>query len=267
MPKIGNLGEPVVDLRRMGVLPYGWLGWLVYSSVLVGKIIAAFKTFGPNLNKEDINAINWMELSLGGTAGVFILVLGGTEKLTTNAQKNYVRWMQHYVLLEIVDCVEFLTLLYASAEGGDDMELLPWTLQDIILVCACINLLAPALALYRLSSRHNRHPEKRNRFFLSQTLVGTVFGNLPYFIVRVYLWNFRNLVTGLFTMKNLIGILQDSQELIEYVRDLAKTRLDGSNGTSGTAGRHHQPREGDEKFGLPEITSETRRKLPYIDDE
>ena len=170
-----------------------------------------------------------MEFTIGGTAGVFILMLEASEPLTTNAQKHYVRWMQHYVLLEIVDCVEFLTLLFATAEGGPYAEPFPDPLRDIILAFACVNLLAPALALYRLSSRHNRHPESRNRFFLSQTLVGTVFGNLPYFIVRVYLWNYHNLVTGLFTMKNLIGIVQDTKELMAYVRDLAQGRLDGSD--------------------------------------
>ncbi|OWA51902.1 hypothetical protein BV898_16363 [Hypsibius exemplaris] len=215
-------------LRHMSILPYGWARWLIYSFVLVAKIVTAFKTFGPSLSDEHIGEINLMEFTIGGTAGVFMLMLEGTEKLTTNAQKHYVRWMQNYVLLEIIDCVEFLTLLFAVAEGGPYAEPFPETLQNIILTFACINLMAPAVALYRLSSRHNRHAETRNRFFLSQTLVGTLFGNLPYFVVRVYLWDSFSLVTGLFAMKNLIGIVKDTKELVAYVQDVARGRLDGS---------------------------------------
>ncbi|GAU89640.1 hypothetical protein RvY_02169 [Ramazzottius varieornatus] len=227
-----------LPLRHLGVLPYGWLSWLVYSVVLVAKIVTCFKTFGSRLTSEHKIHVNFLEFTLGGTAAVFIAFLNGTCELSNYTQKHYLRWMQHYVLLELIDCVEFLTLLFSSVEFGPEEGVLPPALREVILVFACINIISPTLALYRVSARHNRHPERRNRFFLTQTLIGTLFGNIPYFIVRVYLWHAHNFLTGLFTMKNLIGIIQDSQELFEYMRELKEnggtddTQLDTDDGSA-----------------------------------
>ncbi|XP_055330216.1 uncharacterized protein LOC129582665 [Paramacrobiotus metropolitanus] len=222
-------------LHFLGILPYAWVCWLFYSVVLVGKIIAIFKTFGTDLLETDHLGINTMEFTFGASAAVFMLFVGGLEHLATSAQKHYIRWMQHFVLLEIVDCVEFLTSLFVAAElevaKGHEKPRLPHHLENAILAFACINLIAPAHALYRLSSYHNRHPETRNRFFLTQTLVGTVFGNIPYFVVRCYLWDQHSYITGLFAMKNLIGIFTDGQELIEFWGEMRRGRDESDSGS------------------------------------
>ena len=164
-----------------------------------------------------------------------LLLSTTSEELTTHAQRHYLKWMQHYVLLEIVDCAEFLTLLFTEVELGPEIKPLPEAMRRAILAFASINIIAPIIALYRLSAVHNRSLEKTNRFYLMQTVVGTLFGNIPYFVIRIILWHGREFVTGLFAMKNLIGIAIDSRELVAYVRDVRKgTHTAGDSGSDSS---------------------------------
>ncbi|GAU94584.1 hypothetical protein RvY_06326 [Ramazzottius varieornatus] len=223
---------------HLGILPHAWIVWLLYALVLVGKIISIFQTFGSGLVEKDVFGINLLEFTLGGTAAVFMLILSTRPKeLATAAQRHYLRWMQHFVLLEIIDCAEFLTLLFTEVELGTEVTPLPEAMRRAILAFASINILAPTLALYRLSARHNRRPEKTiwRNFYLAQTVVGTIFGNLPYFVIRVILWHDHEFVTGLFAMKNLIMIVTDGRELSAYVRDLRKGRHTEDYSESGSS--------------------------------
>lgn len=68
--------NPKGPLRHMGILPYTWLAWLVYSMVFVGKIVAIFKTFGPHLLETDHLGINTLEFTFGAAAAIFMLLVG-----------------------------------------------------------------------------------------------------------------------------------------------------------------------------------------------
>lgn len=217
-------GRDDPQVHHMGILSYSWISWLFYSLTLAVKVVFLFERFVPKL-EGNVPSLNTLEFTLAATGGIFGVLFSGFGHLATTAQRHYIRWMQHYVVLEIIDTVEFLVLLFAAAEDPEKGHL-PLHLKKAVLGMVFINLLLPAHALFWLS-RKRRREILQNRSYLTQTVAGTLCGNIPYFIVRVYLWNKANLVVGLFTMKNVIGVFQDLHEISEYIHT-RKADSDGS---------------------------------------
>ena len=57
--------------KEIAALPVMYIGWLVYSGLLVAKIVAIFKTFGPSLDGKTFWGTNELEFLITGTAGIF----------------------------------------------------------------------------------------------------------------------------------------------------------------------------------------------------
>jgi CECR6/TMEM121 family len=100
--------------RPPAILPLGYLSWLVYSSLLVARIVVIFKTFGSNLNGEEFWGTNLLEFVIAGTAGIFAFMLAGRTRRPTASQKVCLKFLQSHVLLEIIDSVEFMTILFTA---------------------------------------------------------------------------------------------------------------------------------------------------------
>lgn len=120
--------------------------------------------------------------------------------------------MQHHVLLEIVDTVEFLTILFTAEHN----LMVPTFVTDMILGFSCVNFILPTLGLYQLSAQNFNQPKPRENFHVLQTLLSTIFGNIPFLIIRVYLWTDHEFTNALFVMKNIIAICQNVVELVHY---------------------------------------------------
>ena len=124
------------------------------------------------------------------------------------------KFLQSHVLLEIIDCVEFLTILFTSEHHLH----LPAFLTDMILGFACANMILPTVGLFQLSTANLNRAKPREHMYILQTILSTVFGNLPYLAIRVYLWNNHKFTNALFVMKNIIAIGHNAVELTLYLR-------------------------------------------------
>lgn len=120
--------------------------------------------------------------------------------------------MQQHVLLEIVDSVEFLTILFTAEHN----LLIPTFVFNMILAFTCINFILPAIGLYQLSGSNFSREKPRENFYIFQTILSTVFGNMPFLIIRVFLWTDHQFTNALFVMKNIIAIVQNIAELAHY---------------------------------------------------
>ncbi|GAU95543.1 hypothetical protein RvY_07144 [Ramazzottius varieornatus] len=210
---VGSMGsfqrqESRLD-REFATLPAMYIGWLAYSALLVAKIIAIFKTFGSSLDGKTLWGTNELEFIVTGTAGIFAFLIASRKRTSTPSQKVCLKFLQSHVLLEIIDCVEFLTILFTAEHHLH----LPGFLTDMILGFACANMILPTVGLFQLSTANLHRVKPREHIYILQTILSTVFGNLPYLVIRVYLWKDHNFTNALFVMKNIISIGQNVVEL------------------------------------------------------
>ncbi|OQV24084.1 hypothetical protein BV898_02038 [Hypsibius exemplaris] len=207
-----DLEEPKVARGAPATLPLAYIGWLVYSGLLVARIVMIFKTFGSTISGEEVWGTNMLEFVIGGTAGIFAFLLATVDRKPTPSQKVCLKFLQHHVLLEIIDSVEFLTILFTA----EHKLTLPGYVYDLILAFSCINMILPTLGLYQLSATNFKRAKPRENFYILQTILSTIFGNLPFLIIRVVLWSEHKFTNALFVMKNIIAMVQNVVELIHY---------------------------------------------------
>ncbi|OQV18688.1 hypothetical protein BV898_07317 [Hypsibius exemplaris] len=222
--------------RAPAILPLVYLGWLVYSSMLVARIVVIFKSFGSTLSGEKFLGTNLLEFVIAGTAGIFAFILAARSRKPTASQKVCLKFLQYHVLLEIIDSVEFLTILFTA----EHTLMIPGFVYDMILAFGCINMILPTLGLYQLSATNFNRPKPRENFYIIQTILSTVFGNMPFLIIRVFLWTDHQFTNALFVMKNIIAIVQNIFELMHYFypeKDHGKKESERGHDGGGDGGK------------------------------
>lgn len=69
-----------------------------------------------------------------------------------------------------------------------------------------------------MSSVNFARTKPKEDFTLIQTTLSTVLVNIPYVVIRIYLWHTENFTTALFLMKNFIAIVSNFWELRVLVK-------------------------------------------------
>ncbi|KAK6052334.1 hypothetical protein COOONC_10161, partial [Cooperia oncophora] len=143
-----------------GKVKFAWIGWLVYSLVLVGKVATCFRLFyselppGPLDNNDKLFDDHLFKLGLSLSVLIFLFLLEAHHYTPLmSARQLYITYLTTAICLDLVDNIYFLDLLWQSFKDGWN---LPVWLDITILTVACVNFVMPTFALLKL--RFGRYP-------------------------------------------------------------------------------------------------------------
>ena len=182
-----------------------YTSWLLYSIILVTKVAVMFKAEIPNIiQPTDVFGPQLLKVSIASSSVIFILLVAGHHDANINTfRSQFILNLCKSVAFEIMDSVDFLTILILSLSRIT----LPFWFENTVLGFACINFILPTVALYNLSLSDFAKEEQSLPVTSLYKLLHLVLVNIPYFCIRVYLWDGYGSDISMFTIKNAISIL------------------------------------------------------------
>jgi CECR6/TMEM121 family len=134
--------------------------------------------------------------------------------------------------MAVLDTVSLLSVLLPQDAARQTEP--PELLMDLILVLCLFNLLLPALALYRLGLSEPSAAKAQERLILPFNVINDVthflLVDLPFLLIRSYLWIGHRQHTTLFMMKNVLGIMMTLRSLQPDLHALCKRRRQKEEG-------------------------------------
>ncbi|XP_064632534.1 uncharacterized protein LOC135490892 [Lineus longissimus] len=202
-----------------GELPMGYIAWGIYSVLLITRLAIFFKTGAAKLNEDDAFGPNLMKTAIGLSAFVFMFLVSSSHGANPHTERaTYIEKLIGSTTLDILDSVEFLEILFIQ----ESKIFLTFDLWNCVLAFSCINLLLPTMPLIVLShTRFGRAPGKRVVKILHSVLFIFLI-NVPFLILRLYLWHVLNRDISVFIIKNGIMIMMGCKEIFELSESLTE---------------------------------------------
>ena len=243
----GQSRTPNTDTSMPGIIgemPLGFMAWAVYALVLVIRVAVIFKYMGEKeIRCADLYGANLLKAAIALSAVIFVLHIVTHHDATPHTEgKYYIEHIAMSVTLDILDTVDILSTLFErklighcgadpvnpSAEPIPDFS---GPLVDTIVGTASINLLLPTVPLIFLS---------RERFALNttkgiiaqafQSLVYVAVVNIPFFVLRMYMWITYKRCVSVFLVKNVIKSLFGVHDIYEKLYEVIHSRNHKKNG-------------------------------------
>lgn len=197
-----------------------YVAWVAYVVHFVPQIVIIFKLFTHELESEEFLSPNFLKLTLSITPMLFILLVYSHHKSRASfVRKTFVQVLVSSVTLNLFDSVEILEYLF-------DKEHISFSMGNAIISFSCINFSLPVLALYEL--KHNEFYETGQvpavSFKLMYVLSFLFFVDVPFLVIRVYLWYAFHLDVSILFAKNIVGIFLGFVEVYEYCTDTRPIR-------------------------------------------
>ena len=189
-----------------------YVAWLAYSIHLIPQVGTIFKKFSDDLDKEDFLNPNFLKLTLSITPMLFVCLIYSHHKTKESfARKMYVQMLVGSVTLDLFDSVEMLEYLF-------DKEKISTSVENAIIIFSCINLSLPVLALYELKNNdfHATGQVPPVSFKLIYVMSFLCLVNVPFLVIRAYLWDVYKLDVSILITKNILGIYFGIAEIFEY---------------------------------------------------
>lgn len=83
------------ETAEIGLLPYAFVTWNVYSVVLAAKVATMFKTFARDIPADGWMGTTTMKIAIGLAAGIFALIIAGHHRSGTSERHKFcLKWMQ-----------------------------------------------------------------------------------------------------------------------------------------------------------------------------
>lgn len=213
---------------RFGVLPLSYLSWIFYAGILIGKIAVIFKSGIPaTLNTADFFGPQLLQVTIA-LASIIFFLLAESHNWAKHRSPRY-----HFVTstcahsgMAVLDTVALLSVLLPTRSGL--LTGPPDYVLDIILVLGLINLLLPAIALHRLGLSEPTAEKCQAQLLLPFSVIHDlshlILVDIPFLIVRGYLWIGHGQHTSLFMMKNVLGIIMTLRSLHPDLSELVRRR-------------------------------------------
>lgn len=171
----------------------------------VAQSLDADSAFGPQL----------LKVIIASAAVVFLLLVETHNNAEPHSDHQaYIHYLITSTVFEIFDSVTFLGILFPT----QSKIILTYPLENAVLILSCINFLLPTMTLYKLSlSEFGQNPRSLGLQLLYKGLhLGLV--NIPYFVIRVYLWSLYDHDVTLFLLKNILAVVITLRTLVPDVK-------------------------------------------------
>ncbi|GFR16707.1 uncharacterized protein TNCT_622741 [Trichonephila clavata] len=204
------------SLFKFGYFPLVYIVWFFYSSLLTAKVILLFKLdVAQSLDANSAFGPQLLKVIIASSAVVFLLLVETHNNAETYSDHQaYIYYLITSTVFEIFDSVTFLGILFPT----ESKIILTFPLENSVLILSCINFILPTLTLYKLSlSEFGTHPRSLGIPLLYKALhLGLV--NIPYFVIRVYLWSLYDHDVTLFLLKNILAMINTARTAVPDVK-------------------------------------------------
>ena len=194
------------------MLPLCYITWLCYAILLVSKICFIYKSEIINtLNPRDALGPQLLKFSVSASTIVFILLVSAHHDAAKNSQRAIaIKSMCTTIAFELLDSASLLSLLVIR----ESHLIFTYDFENIVLSFAVLNYFLPTIALYQFSLTDFGQMERPLDLKGVQHLCHLTLVNIPYLVIRVYLWSGFGSDISLFITKNVIEILWHFKDII-----------------------------------------------------
>ncbi len=206
--------------------------WLVYSLVLVAKIIRMFSTFALSLpSGEHLISSTFLKVSLAKAALILTLLIYAVKSHINDSEKETLVTdkLGNAATLDVLDSIMLLDMLF------DVNNPLSTPIYHGIRIFGCICLILPAVPL--ISMVFLAETENRKSFHLN-LIVNTTFrllmGNIPHLAFRLHLWHSHKVDVSTFVIKNIVVLFVGVMDIVKHARKYKK---------DGQVDKHSDPGE------------------------
>lgn len=204
-----------------------YIAWLAYAVHFIPQVATIFNTFAHELDREEFFNPNFLKLTLSITPMLFVcLVYSHHKSRESFARKTFVQILVSSITLDLFDSVEMLEYLF-------DKEFISHPVEILIIVFSCINFCLPVFALYELKNNEFRETGQvpAVSFKLLYVLSFLCFVNIPFLVIRTYLWHAFNLDVSILFAKNILGIYFGLADIYEYCSETRPVRCESCKET------------------------------------
>ncbi|ODM94301.1 Cat eye syndrome critical region protein 6 [Orchesella cincta] len=210
-------------------LPFSYVSWLFYSLMIILKIAVLFKSdVAQTLRDDEVFGPQLLKFCIGLSTIVFSLLVGAHHDAQSEPLRNaYLDSLAFSVALEILDSTSFLSLLMPT-EGH---LAYPYSLENIIIILASVNIMLPAVTIYKLTASNFGRVYNVPLETLYKVL-HLILVNIPFLGVRLFLWNMFSTDTAIFMIKNIyaiIGFMRGFYGDLKLFRNFVRQRVQFHN--------------------------------------
>ena len=245
--------------------PLGYVAWIIYSAVLVAKVVSIYKgDIPPKLEHGELFSPTMLKVAIGLTAAVFMfVVLIHHHPLQDSVRRNYIELLAYVISLDILDGVDHLDVITDEETLGK----VSIHIYNAILAFTCINFIIPAIPLFILSRlRHGRIVQSFYMKF-THTIMHILAVNFAFLAIRVILWFSLGVPISVFIVKNLMILFMDGREVYgtctevrEHKEEVEMQATDSRSERGGTY------REANVESGKADVYSEENGKADVYSD-
>ncbi|XP_035222073.1 uncharacterized protein LOC118194961 [Stegodyphus dumicola] len=212
----GEKSSSTVSASKTGSLPLVYVVWFFYSSLLTAKVVLLFKLdVAQSLDADSAFGPQLLKVIIASAAVVFLLLVETHNNAEPHSDHQaYIYFLITSTVFEIFDSVTFLGILFPT----QSKIVLTYELENAVLVLSCINFILPTMTLYKLSlSQFGAQARSLGLQLLYKGLhLGLV--NIPYFVIRVYLWTLYDHDVTLFLLKNILAVIVTARSAVPDLR-------------------------------------------------
>ena len=201
---------------KFGSLPLVYVVWFVYSSLLTAKVVLLFKLdVAQSLDANSAFGPQLLKVIIASAAVVFLLLVETHNNAEPHSdEQSYIYYLITSTVFEIFDSVTFLGILFPM----QTKIILTYPLENSILVLSCVNFILPTMTLYKLSLSEFGCRQKPLGLQLLYKGLHLCLVNIPYFVIRVYLWTLYDHDVTLFLLKNILAVIITARTVIPETR-------------------------------------------------
>ncbi|CAL1271523.1 unnamed protein product [Larinioides sclopetarius] len=206
----------VKSFLQPGSLPLVYTVWFFYSSLLTAKVVLLFKLdVAQSLDADSAFGPQLLKVIIASAAVVFLLLVETHNNAEPHSDHQaYIYYLITSTVFEIFDSVTFLGILFPT----QSRIVLTYPLENAVLVLSCVNFILPTMTLYKLSlSEFGKKSRSLGLQLLYKCLhLGLV--NIPYFVIRVYLWSLYDHDVTLFLLKNILAVIVTARTAVPDIK-------------------------------------------------
>ncbi|GIY28999.1 hypothetical protein CDAR_79231 [Caerostris darwini] len=206
----------IKSIFKPGSLPLVYTVWFFYSALLTAKVVLLFKLdVAQSLDANSAFGPQLLKVIIASAAVVFLLLVETHNNAEPHSDHQaYIYFLITSTVFEIFDSVTFLGILFPS----QTKIILTYPLENSVLILSCVNFILPTMTLYKLSlSEFGKQPRSLGLQLLYKCLhLGLV--NIPYFVIRVYLWSLYDHDVTLFLLKNILAVVITARTVVPDIK-------------------------------------------------
>lgn len=190
--------------------------WFFYSALLTAKVILLFKLdVAQSLDANSAFGPQLLKVIIASAAVVFLLLVETHNNAEPHSdEQSYIYFLITSTVFEIFDSVTFLGILFPM----QSKIILTYPLENAVLILACANFMLPTITLYKLSLSEFGHQQRPLGLQLLYKGLHLSLVNIPYFVIRVYLWSLYDHDVTLFLLKNILAVVITARTVIPETR-------------------------------------------------